>query len=291
MYIIGNESIIISSLRGECVFYIFRKIILPALLFAVLLLCASCVSSMSNGGGSHSSGGLLSFLGKSIHRAAQAGDIDRIRQLIADKGKDVVNERDKKKNTPLMMAAYKGQIETMKFLIENGAKVNKTNISGQTALTAAAQGKQEEAFAWLVKNYPKLAKRKDGELSTAYMMAAGSGFPVPVFETVSDKLFFAQDAEGGDLLSYAVWGDNLQVVHYYFLRSKRLKKRDMSRLSNAWLANFDRPESKDALEMVAREYCDYVYKHKNYIPDSMVLYMFERSCGYNLRKLAESRNK
>jgi ankyrin repeat protein len=228
---------------------------------------------------------------QNIFHAAQAGNIEGIQQLIAKEGIEVIDKRDEKKNTPFIMAAYSGQIATMQFLIDNGAKVKKTNISGQTALYAAAQGRQIEAFRWLEKNHPQLKKKKDGSFTTAYMMAAGKKFPVSIYKDLPDKLFYAKNAGGDDLLSYAVYGNNIDLINYYFSRSQQQKKFDISMLSAAYLANFDHPPSKPSLEILNKEYCSYVYNNKTYIPDHTDPPGFSERCNYNFRELIAARKK
>ena len=56
----------------------------------------------------------------------------RIIQLLVDKGCDP-NTKDKNNHTPLMDAAYNGDINTVRYLVEKGADVNTKDITGQTA--------------------------------------------------------------------------------------------------------------------------------------------------------------
>jgi ankyrin repeat protein len=56
-----------------------------------------------------------------------------------DKNFDAVNARDISKNTPLILAATKKNIQIIKILIDKNANVNYQNIGGATALHVASR--------------------------------------------------------------------------------------------------------------------------------------------------------
>lgn len=77
----------------------------------------------------------------------QAGDTSSIRQML-EEGISV-NAVDEKGHSLLMLAAYKGDMKTVKFLIEAGADINQRNRKsnlyfGDTPLEYALRGKQKE---------------------------------------------------------------------------------------------------------------------------------------------------
>ncbi|MBQ3948205.1 MAG: ankyrin repeat domain-containing protein, partial [Ruminococcus sp.] len=62
-----------------------------------------------------------------LHFAAQCGDLEMVKWLI-EQGLDV-NAKDAHGRTSLLYAAIKGDLELVKWLVEHGADVNaKTNI-------------------------------------------------------------------------------------------------------------------------------------------------------------------
>ena len=73
-----------------------------------------------------------------LHRAALASDADAVRSLLADKSLDV-NERDESHQTPLMLAACKGDLENCWMLVDAGADVKAKDKSGNTALSIARE--------------------------------------------------------------------------------------------------------------------------------------------------------
>ena len=78
----------------------------------------------------------LAHAQQTLHEAAEEGDADAVRALIAS-GTDV-NTGDSNGNTPLHVAASYGHTELVGALIRAGADVNASNQGGQTPLHAAA---------------------------------------------------------------------------------------------------------------------------------------------------------
>ncbi len=72
---------------------------------------------------------------KSLHEAAAAGDIERVKKLVAE-GADV-NAKDEKGSTPLHFAASEGHEEIVRFLLAHDADVNASGYGGGTPLLAA----------------------------------------------------------------------------------------------------------------------------------------------------------
>ena len=81
---------------------------------------------------------------KEIIRAAKAGDIGKVRALLATDA-DLVNSLDSDGSTPLHCATWKGHAEVVAFLLSAGANVNSHNLNdhwGTTPLHAAAHANQ-----------------------------------------------------------------------------------------------------------------------------------------------------
>ena len=80
-----------------------------------------------------------------IWTAARKGDLTALQQHI-DAEVDI-DDRDKKdESTPLHHAAYYGQVETVKWLVEKGADKNARNNDGITPLDAAYAGMEFDEF-------------------------------------------------------------------------------------------------------------------------------------------------
>lgn len=99
----------------------------------------------------------------------QAGDIPSIRQML-EEGISV-NAVDEKGHSLLMLAAYKGDIKTVKFLIEAGADISQQNRKpglyfGDTPLEYALRGKQKEMVDFFL-SLPAGKNAKSDKMITA----------------------------------------------------------------------------------------------------------------------------
>lgn len=87
-------------------------------------------------------------------RAAKKGDLAALRKLLrADPS--LVHARDKEGSTPLHWAAWRGQAEVARLLLEAGADVSARNQNthwGTTPLHAAAHGNQAAVVQLLLAN-------------------------------------------------------------------------------------------------------------------------------------------
>ncbi|MDP6718196.1 MAG: ankyrin repeat domain-containing protein [Pirellulaceae bacterium] len=64
--------------------------------------------------------------------------MDEVKQRLASHAKRINDRRPSTGSTPLIDAAFRGNLEIVKLLLDRGAKVNATNRDGNTPLIAAA---------------------------------------------------------------------------------------------------------------------------------------------------------
>ena len=83
--------------------------------------------------------------GDDIWTAASKGDLTALQQHI-DAGIDIEDRDEEHKSTPLHHAAYFGQLETVKWLVEKGAGMNARNNDGNTPLDVAYEGMESDEF-------------------------------------------------------------------------------------------------------------------------------------------------
>jgi ankyrin repeat protein len=76
---------------------------------------------------------LTSYLVSPIHDAAAKGNNKGLEELILTQ-KEPIDTQDNAQNTPLHYAAAAGHVETVKWLLDNGANINALNLLGDTAL-------------------------------------------------------------------------------------------------------------------------------------------------------------
>ena len=93
-----------------------------------------------------------------IWTAARKGDLTALQQHI-DAGIDIEVRDEEHKSTPLHHAAYFGQLETVKWLVEKGAGMNARNNDGSTPLDAAYARIESDEFD----SDARKAKREVGE--------------------------------------------------------------------------------------------------------------------------------
>lgn len=82
-----------------------------------------------------------------LHKAAQDGDTDTVKQLLLDGA--AVDSLNGEGATPLHWAAFKGRIEVAELLIKQGADVNALTKKGSTPLRLATTHKQTKMIALL----------------------------------------------------------------------------------------------------------------------------------------------
>lgn len=78
--------------------------------------------------------------GPPLHLAAKTGDVNRVRELLADRPR-TVNALGNGSNTPLHYAAFGGHSGVVELLLSRGALINAVNRDGQTPLHLAVLGK------------------------------------------------------------------------------------------------------------------------------------------------------
>ena len=111
-----------------------------------------------------------------LYLALRSGSDKVVRLLLQhpDTRVDMVNASGE---TPLMMAALRGDVDTMKLLVARGAQVQR---EGWTPLHYAASGPSPDAVQWLVQRGAKVDARAPTG-STPLMLAARYGHEDSVF--------------------------------------------------------------------------------------------------------------
>lgn len=87
-----------------------------------------------------------------IHQCCRTGNLERLRQLIADGALTNVNEKDDNGWTLLHFASNYGNLEIVKELLKNGASIDEKDNIGQTSLYDASRLNHLEIVKELLKN-------------------------------------------------------------------------------------------------------------------------------------------
>jgi len=111
---------------------------------------------------------------KPIHHAAYDGDLEKVKEII-DKDPNQINVQDAQDFTPLHLASGKGHTEIVEFLLDHGADTELEICTGHTPMMLAAwyagDGKYE-TIKTLLEHGAKVNHKEDGDGSTALHYAA-----------------------------------------------------------------------------------------------------------------------
>ena len=86
--------------------------------------------------------------------AMKNNDINKINSILKS-GKADINSKDKYCETALMIASYKGNLEIVKLLIDNGADINAKDNEGWNALIEASYEGHLGVVQYLVEKWGK----------------------------------------------------------------------------------------------------------------------------------------
>jgi hypothetical protein len=171
--------------------------------------------------------GELMNLDKQMHDAAKQGDIATLETLLAN-GADIDGGRHE---TPLSMAAFHNQMETVQYLLRKGADIH--SHYGHALISAAAAGNLD-IVKFLLSKGADIHERNDLALANAANMGR--------LETVKFLLDYGADIHAGDeqALDYAASGHQRKVAMYLLSRNADIDVaiRKMAVKNNWSLASF-----------------------------------------------------
>lgn len=87
-----------------------------------------------------------------LSNAIARGDLDEVKQRLGNRPRRINDRRPATGSTPLSDAAFQGDLETVKLLLDRGADVNAKNRDGNTPLIVAAFMCRTEVVQYLLKN-------------------------------------------------------------------------------------------------------------------------------------------
>ena len=119
-----------------------------------------------------------------LHRAADSGNLERIRSLFSERSDIVIDKGDAQSQTPLMLAAANGHALVCLFLIGKGANPSISNGKG-TALLVASQFGYLDVVKVLLAAGAHMESTTSTLESTSLHLAAQRGHPQVVRELIS----------------------------------------------------------------------------------------------------------
>ena len=145
--------------------------------------------------------------------AISIGDIERVNYLIESGEKDV-NARYRRDNTALMWAAWVGNLDIVKLLVEAKAELDLQNRIGYTALIKAVWMGRQDVVEFLISVGVKLDMQDDAG-KTALMWAAWIGHWGIVRALVNAGANISiPDDNGATAVMFAVSEDHTYIANY-----------------------------------------------------------------------------
>lgn len=94
---------------------------------------------------------IVSVTAQDVFKTIQSGNLDALEELL-DRNPELVHAKDSEGDSTLTHAVVFRNIEMARFLIENGVKINESNLQGFTALHWAAIRAGSEMARLLIQN-------------------------------------------------------------------------------------------------------------------------------------------
>jgi ankyrin repeat protein len=167
--------------------------------------------------------------------AVKLGDVVEINRLL-DNGADV-NSQNKNGITPLIAAAFYGNLEVAKILLARGAVVNMYGASDDPALVAAIMQDQKRMADFLINNGADVnIKLRDGTSPLHVAVLQGSTDMVALLiEDGAD--INAKDKDGQTPLDDSVISQNQDMVKLLVAKGAEINAQDKAYIDSAGLVN------------------------------------------------------
>ncbi len=151
-----------------------------------------------------------------LHRAAWNGHKNIVKFLIAN-GADA-NAKDDKGTTPLHHAAYRGWEHLVEFLITNGADINATCSESYTPLYDAIWGKDKDTVRVLVANGADVNITANDHGPPLHQAVWYEEKDVAAILLAHGAKLDAKDEEGWTAFRYAVWAGNDEFIELFLAK-------------------------------------------------------------------------
>ncbi len=171
-------------------------------------------------------------------KAAKNGDNESIDQFMRY-GRINVNARNKKGNTPLLLAARWGRTSTVQLLIETyHADPKVRNNAGYSAVLLAAMGAHEKVIDLLITQYSANVYDKDDSYNTLFIIAARKKYfslMDHLVKTYKLDLQAPDSRSGAKLLFWAAQVNRLDVLQWLLEKQGYLFSKNANRGKQALL--------------------------------------------------------
>jgi ankyrin repeat protein len=156
--------------------------------------------------------------------AAFNGQLELVQFLLANGAS--LEEKINRGDTALLLAAVSGQLDTVKWLLANGASLQEKNNRGDTALLFAAASGKLDTVKWLVANGANL-QEKNNNGTTALLVAAANGHLDTVKWLLANGASLQEKENRGDTaLLVAAANGHLDIVNWLLANGASLQEKN-----------------------------------------------------------------
>ena len=156
---------------------------------------------------------------EALFRSIENGDFDEFSRLI-DTG--LLSAKNKLGETPLYVAAEKGQVEMAKLLIAKGADAKARTRNGETVLHAASMIESTSLMTALIDAGAEInAANRDGETPLHWAAMTGTFLAVKALSDAGADLNVQDTRLGSTALHAAVSHDDIVLIHYLLSKNVR----------------------------------------------------------------------
>ncbi|SFU74066.1 hypothetical protein SAMN05216480_1182 [Pustulibacterium marinum] len=174
---------------------------------------------------------LSSFGQQTIFDAAQSGDIAALKSIIT-KDALAINKQNNEGYTPLMLAVNNGDLNTINYLLKNGANVNAQDHSGNTALMSAAY-KNHTTIAKQLLAYDASVVVMNFDQATALTLATQyENYKIAALLLAHGANVHTKDSNGKSALDYAKSQQNKDFIELVTNQGNKTNKVETKRVGS-----------------------------------------------------------